>query len=95
MGKATESIYDGLSCIVPLAEVQHIEKIKRGPYIGETGLQPNGLHVITRMTTWCQQMDGWMNPIYIPTDEAAAFMAAWCRYRSEIESETLQELDAV
>lgn len=92
MGKATESIYDGLSCVVPLAEVQHIEKVKRGPYPGETGPQPNGLHVITRMTTWSQGMDGWQNPVYVPKDESELFMAAWCRYRAEIEAETLESI---
>jgi hypothetical protein len=93
MGKATESIYDGKSCVVPLAEVQHIQKLKRGPYAGETGLQPGGLHVITRMTTCNHELNEWENPIYIPQDEASSFLSAWCRYRSEIESESLRSLE--
>lgn len=87
MGKATESIYDGKRCIVPLAEVQHVEKVKRGPYPGETGLQPNGLHVITRMTMSSGTSNEWLNPIYIEEDEAAVFLLAWCRYRSETDDQ--------
>jgi hypothetical protein len=93
MSKATESIYDGVHCVVPLAEVQHIEKVKRGPYRGEEGLQPNGLRVITSMTKLSLEAGDWANPVFVPQDESAAFMAAWCRYRSEIESETLLNLE--
>ena len=95
MRKATESIYNGKHCVVPLAEVQHIEKVKRGPYPFEIGTQPNGLHLITRMTVYDMQSDHWTNPIYIAEDEASDFLSAWCRYRSEIESETLASLEPI
>lgn len=92
MGKATESIFSGKLCIVPMAEVQHIEKLKRLPRQGEVGNQPNGLHVITAKTRWNNEIDMWDNPIYIAQDESDQFIGAWCRYRSEIESETLADL---
>ncbi len=94
MGKVSESIFSGVRCIVPMAEVQHIEKLKRGPYAsrGESGPQPNGLHVITRMTKWSMERQDWDNPIYIEQEEADAFIRAWCTYRSELESETLADL---
>lgn len=93
MKSVTESIYDGPSCVVALAEVQHCEKLKRGPYFGEEGIQPNGIHVITAKTHYDVVADVWANPIYISEKEAPQFLAAWCRYRSELESETLKDLE--
>lgn len=93
MKTVTESIYDGKSCVVALAEVQHCEKLKRGPYPKEgTDLQPYGLHVVTSKTRYDMEADQWANAIYIPEDEAAQFLRAWCAYRAELESETLLNL---
>lgn len=92
MKSVTESIYDGKSAVIPLAEVQHAEKLKRGPYTNETGMQPNGLHVVTSKTRWDYERGDWANACYIPETEAADFLAALCRYRSELESDTLKDL---
>lgn len=77
----TESIYSGKSIIVPLADVQHIETHN-----------PRGLIVVTKHTRWDSEGDFWANSIWINGDEAEAFKAAWCRYRAELEADTLADL---
>ena len=93
MNKVAESIYSGQSTVVALAEVQHVEILRRLKSADTNEMQPNGLNAITKMTKWSQVMDAWENPIYIPEDEAEAFLSAWCRYRSEIEAEWLNSDD--
>lgn len=82
MGKVTESIYSGKSIVIPLADVQHIEKTN-----------PLGLIVVTKHTRWDAATGGWANNAWIDQAEAQAFMRAWCRYRSELEAETLADLE--
>lgn len=79
----TESIFSG-SVVVPLADVQHIEKHY------ERSLP--GIFVITKHTRYDAEADFWANAIWISEPEAAAFINAWCRYRSELESDTLTDL---
>jgi hypothetical protein len=81
MHTVTESIHSGKSAIVPLADVQHIET-----------RNPLGLIVVTKHTRWDKEGDFWANSIWIDAAEAVAFKAAWCRYRSELEAETLMDL---
>jgi hypothetical protein len=82
MGAVTESIYSGKGVIVPLADVQHIEIAN-----------PAGLVVVTKHTRWDHEGGYWANSIWIGDDEAAAFKAAWCRYRSELEADMLADLE--
>ena len=84
MNKVSESIYTSETCAVPMAEVQHIEKLKRANEEGV--IIPNGLFLITRFTRWSVEMDTWENPILIPQDESEAFLKAWCFYRYELEA---------
>lgn len=84
MGRVTESIYSGKGVIVPLADVQHIET-----------RNPDGLIVITKHTRWDFEHDEWANNIWIDNAEADAFKLAWCRYRSELEAETLADPDPI
>lgn len=81
MHNVTESIYSDKNVIVPLADVQHIE----------TG-NKLGLVVVTKHTRWDNEGGGWANSIWIDGAEAVAFKAAWCRYRSELEADTLADL---
>ena len=92
-GRVTESIYTGSVCIIPLAEVQHIEKQTRKPIHGEEGPQPNGILVITSKTKWDTETDAWANSIWIQEEDAGNFLAAWCRYRTELEAPTLANLE--
>jgi hypothetical protein len=73
----SESIFSGASVIIPMAEVQHIEKVKEG---GQ-----DAIRVITRLTTWNNERYDWENPIYLYGEEAEKFKQAWCYYRFEVE----------
>jgi hypothetical protein len=76
----TESIYSSPSLIVPLADVQHIEKHELG------------LVVVTKHTRWDAERDVWANNIWVPGAERDAFLKAWCQYRAELEAATLADL---
>lgn len=84
MGGATESIYSGDSVIIPMADVQHIER-------HATNSVP-GIVVITKHTRWDVETSSWANSIWISEPEAVKFRRAWCAYRAEIEAETLADL---
>lgn len=84
MGKVTESIFSGDNVIVPLADVQHIEKW--------AAHSVPGIMVVTRHTRWDCDHDVWANGIWISEPDATAFRRAWCRYRYELESESIAEL---
>ena len=77
----TESIFNGKNVIVPLADVQHIEKHERG------------IKIITDKTKWDYSMDCWENNIWIGNDDnqAQEFLSVWCRYRYELERLDEQE----
>lgn len=80
----TESIYSGANVIVPLADVQHIEKWDKHTV--------PGIMVVTKHTRWDCDHDVWANGIWISEPEATVFRSAWCRYRSELEADTLAGL---
>ncbi len=81
MRSVTESIYSSKTLIIPLADVQHIEKTN-----------PLGLVVVTKHTRWDAPAGTWANNIWIDKAEAESFLAAWCRYRSELEADDLASL---
>ena len=87
----TESIYSAGGIIVPMADVQHIERVEILLSDGETK-KANGIQVITKHTSWSFGHDVWDNPIYISEKYAEGFMQAWCQYRHELESSTLMDL---
>jgi hypothetical protein len=90
MGQITESIFSGLNFIVPLADVQHIE---RHWYPGDrerTKQNYRGLIVVTKHTTWDADIDTYANSLYIfAGEEAESFIQCWCRYRAELEADTI------
>lgn len=86
MGNVTESIFDGETRIIPLAEVLFIEKDLRKV------AQPNALVVVFKGSTWDRESDYYNNVVHLIKEEAASFRKAWCRYRSELESETLADI---
>ncbi len=82
-GSVAESIYSG-SVVLALADVQHCELHLENSV--------PGMHVITSHTKYNFEHDCWENPIWINEPEATRFRAAWCRYRSELEADTLADL---
>ena len=93
MGKVSESIFTCKSTIIPMADVQHIEKqyhncdlvggTKKGDF--------SGAMIITKHTRWDMEADTWANNIYLSAADALKFIHAWCYYRHELELETLKE----
>jgi len=95
MGKVSESIFNGLDYVIPMADVSHIQ---RHWYSGDTERTKEnyrGLIVVTKFTTWDAATDGYNNSVYMSAgDEAKSFLKCWCNYRAELESETLADLTA-
>ena len=81
----SESIFSGPRTIIPLADVQHIE---RNWYTDDERKKDNyrGIIVITKNTCWNYEHDCWDNSIYLNRDEADLFLPVWCRYRAEVEA---------
>lgn len=81
----TESIFSGTSRVIPMADVQHIEK---------QGTPLAGILVVTDKTKWNFAEDQWENAIWISNSdkEAEQFIKAWCDYRCEAEN--LEPLEA-
>lgn len=79
-GKVTESIYDGKGTVIPLADVLFVQR------------RELGIQVVLKGTTYNAEFDDYNNAAWIHKDEAADFMAAWCRYRGELETDTLMDL---
>ena len=94
MKTVTESIFDGKDVVVPLADVQHIEKHWFDGDNRET--EPHrGINIITKHTKWNLEIDFWENPIYVSNcdnGDAKEFMKAWQVYRMELESCTLKDI---
>lgn len=93
----SETIFSGKNLIVPMADVQHIEKKYEEIYevapIGGTVRKGtdytklSGVQVITDKTKWNFENDTWENAIWIGStdNQAEEFLKAWCQYRSEID----------
>jgi len=76
----TESIYAGKSHTIPMALVQHIERRPHGQYM-----------VVMKSSTYNADFDDYNNAPCLDKDEGPRFMAAWCRYRAELEAPTLMD----
>ena len=81
----SESIFSGPRTIIPLADVQNVE---RHWYDRDERKKDNhrGLRVITKHTRWDYESDDWANSIYLNRDEADLFLPVWWRYRAEVEA---------
>lgn len=81
----TDSIYSSDSLVIPLATVQHVEKLSQAG-------NANGLMVITKDTKWNFEYDTWENGIFVPERLKDGFLSAFCTYRHEIEQSDLMDL---
>jgi hypothetical protein len=90
MGKVSESIYSDEDVVIPMADVQHIEKkyhtcdltngTKKGDLLGAI--------VVTKHTRWDMEADCWANNIWLSAKQVSTFLRAWCEYRYELEKDT-------
>jgi len=92
MKKASETIFDGKFCVIPMDDVSHIEKIfiKEGEEkyhhnIGKNVGDLKSIRVITKHTTWNSEQDEYNNAIWLNDNEANEFLKSWCYFRSEID----------
>ena len=86
MKKIIESIFDGETTIIPMADVQHIEKrFYNKDASGQKAGDLLGIIVVTKHTKWDYGNDGWANNIWLTSKEAERFIRAWRVYRHEIE----------
>ena len=70
----TESIFSKDGYVIPMAEVQHTEP------------RPHGNRMIVmKSSTYNSEQDEYNNAICLPASLTADFLAAWCRYRAEVE----------
>lgn len=82
-----ETIYSDGDVVIPMADVQHIEKkhhscdlvngTKRGDLMG--------VQVIMKSTRWNMEHDVWDNAIWIGRGKAEGFIKDWCYFRYEID----------
>jgi len=88
MNKLTESIFDGNSALIPMADVQHIEKHW---YTDDKREKENyrGILIITKHTKWNKESDTWENNIYLSREEADRFLKSWCNFRHELDEVNL------
>lgn len=84
------SIYTGRTVIIPMADIQHCERLFRSARVaikeGPQPPQPNGLRVVTSKTTYNQSGGHWENTAYILEDEREQFLEAWHAYRERVET---------
>jgi hypothetical protein len=97
--KPSETIFSGKNIIIPMADVQHIEKVYAKIYENKFGIPGcstcvgtdydtlDGIQVITDKTKWNFENDCWENAIWIGStdNQAQEFLKVWCNYRSEID----------
>lgn len=78
MPKVSESIFSNGDIVIPMADVQHIEKVN------------HGIVVITIHTKWNFDHDCWENGIFVSNidDKDKKFLDAWSFYRHELEGST-------
>ena len=95
-----ESIFNGKSVVIPMADVQHVEKRFESVYendkfgiarrVGTDYNQLSGIQIITDKTKWNFEFDTWENAIWLGSvdNQAQEFLKAWCQYRAELENLT-------
>jgi len=93
MGNVTESIFSNNSVVIPMADVQHVEKRYHSCDLvsGKKKGDLMGSMIITKHTRWDMEADTWANNIWLTAEETSAFLQAWCHYRYELEKDTLAE----
>lgn len=89
----SESIFDGATYVIPMADVSHIEKrvLKKSDADYECYKDKKvgyliGITIITKHTTWNSEQDNYNNSIWIIDEEAKQFLKYWCIYRRELEN---------
>lgn len=87
MNKVSESIVTIDRMVIPMADVQHIEKVYERCHPGS--IKPKnivkGISIIMKSTRWSFEQQEWENSIYLRKIYMEEFLKAWCFYRHELE----------
>ncbi len=81
----SETIFDGKTHVIPMADVQHVEIHWIYHDKPKTRKNASGCLVITKHTKWNFEHDCWENAAYLSKDAMDKFLSAWSYYRSEID----------
>ena len=71
-------MFIGKICIIPLKEVQYVERHPQEAY-------KDAMHVILSGTTWNEETGCWNNAPYLTKEEGKQFLEMWQVYRMRIE----------
>ena len=85
--KVSESIFSDGITVIPMADVQHIEKHYHSHDLVDGTKKGNlqGLQIITKHTHWDMEADCWANAIWLSAEQTQSFLDAWRFYRHELE----------
>lgn len=77
-------MFTGQSIIIPFADVQHVEKHWYSSDVVRTEETQRGLIIITKHTTWSQEIDFWNNNVYLTKEEGISFVKEWEEYLAAV-----------
>ena len=89
MKKTLESVYSDKCFVIPMADIQHIEKNYHNYNSANGKIRKgdlSGIVIITKHTRWDMEADTWANNIWLPAENALKFLDAWYLYRHKLES---------
>jgi len=90
MGKASGSIYSDGRVVIPMFDVQHVEKCFHSRNLADGTMKGDlsGIRIITKHTTWNTELDDYDNAIWIGANSGHAqkFIKCFCDFRSEIDN---------
>ena len=89
MSEVTESIFSDDEVVIPMADVQHVEKQYTKLNADKQERILVGSLVITKHTRWDIDSDAWANNIWLNPEQTEDFLRCWCQYRHELEKDTL------
>ena len=85
----SESIWSNKDVLIPMADVQHIEKLKdnEGNF--------TGISIITKHTKWDNDHAYWANSIYVSNfkKDAEQFIQDYCYFRYEMDIKPYENLN--
>ena len=81
-----KSIFNGATAIIPMADIQHIERHWFPSDLERTKDNYRGIKVVTKRTKWNTEIDDYENNIYLPREEGDELIKAFCVYRNEVEN---------
>lgn len=73
-------LFEGRTTIIPLADIQHVEKYWYSSDKPRTQDNCRGITIVTKHTCWDVENDAWANNIYLDREEADEFLSEWTQF---------------